>query len=93
VVAPGGREQEGLSDRIPSLTFAFEKESADRLPARRSPRLARRSCRDSSTLEGRHEKPNLGRLTGALTALDRNKPAARRRFRLLGVQCRWPQTR
>jgi hypothetical protein len=93
MIASGGSEQKGLGDRIPSLAFAFEKESADSLRARRSPRLAGRFCRDPSTLEGRHEKLNLSCLTGALAALDRNKPAARRGFRPMEVQCRWPQTR
>ena len=94
MVAPGGDEQEGLADRIPSLTVAFEKKPPDRLAVRRSSRFARRSCRDPHALEGCHKKPDLGRLAGALAALDRDEPAAARdRFRLFGVQCRWPHTR
>ena len=88
MVAPGGNEQESLADRIPSLAVAFEKEPPDRFATRRSSRLARGSCRDPRTPERRHEKAHLGRLAGALAALDRDKPAARH-----WVQRRWPQTR
>jgi hypothetical protein len=35
----------------------------------------------------------LGRFAGPLAALDRDKSAARHRFRPLGIQRRWPQTR
>ena len=93
MVAPGGNEQEGLADRIPSLACAFKKEAPDRLTTGRSSRLARRLCRDPRALERRHEKAHLSRLTSALPALDRDKPAARHGFRLLTLQRRWPQTR
>ena len=79
MVAPRGDEQEGLADPIPSRTVAFEKEAPDCFAARRSSRLARRSCQDLRALERGHKKPHLGRLAGALTALVRDKPAARPR--------------
>jgi hypothetical protein len=93
MVAPGGDEQEGLTNRIPSFTVAFEKEPPDCLATRRSSRFTRRPYRDPRALKRGYEKPYLGRLAGALPTFDRNEPAARRRFRLFGVQRRWPQTR
>src|SRR6516165_5825442 len=75
VVVAGGDEQQGLADRVPALTLAFEQQSPDRLAARRASRLARLPYRDSSPLQRRHQPPDLRRLAGALAALNRDEPA------------------
>src|SRR5262249_40609298 len=55
MVASRGNQQERLTDRIPSIAVAFEKEPADRLGTGRSSRLACRLCRDAPMLERCHQ--------------------------------------
>jgi hypothetical protein len=83
MIAPRRHEQQGLADRIPALSGAFEKKPSDRFGVQRSTGLARPSRRDAGALERREKQPRLGRFAGAFAALDRNKAAAGNR-----AQCR-----
>src|SRR6266851_8240630 len=84
MVAPGGDEQQGFTDRIPALAFAFEQQSPDRLGARRSSGLACSTSCYPRPPERCNEQPDLGRFAGAFAALDGDEPAPRHSFSSAG---------
>src|SRR6185312_5358347 len=68
VVAPGGDNQQGLAQRIPTLRIAFDQQLADLFGARRTAGLTRRDHRNAGAVQSLEEEAELGRFARALAA-------------------------
>ena len=79
MVGAGGREEERLGLRTPSVLVASEEEVANPFGAFASPRLARFDDVDAALAQGRGERLDLSRLARALSAFEADKSPARGR--------------
>jgi hypothetical protein len=85
MAAPRRDHQQGLTDRVPALGRAGEKELANIVGARGIARLARRDRIDAGARQRRDQVFLLRRFAGALAALDGDERAA--------LQCCRPKMR
>jgi len=80
MVAPGGDQQQGFTDRIPALALAFEQQPPDRFRTRRSAGSRSRE-RNPGPRKCGDEQPGLGRLAGPPPpSMVMNRPRATARF-------------